>query len=117
MTKTFAKKLVATIGRTVAGVIIAVLGVLSFLAAWNWQIWCPNNDLGLILTLLIYSEAMMLFGYGVYLTATLRIEKVAHRLLKEACKRDLISSSEEEDMEDELRYRKKIREIRKKYLW
>lgn len=121
MKRTKKEKFQASIKRTAVAVLLIVIAVLYLGTAIHWKMWCPKEDAGVLTVVSLYAGGIALLIYGVYLLSPMYIGTFIYILLDEICKKIRVSVREEEELEEERKeeeeHMKKLRDMKKKYLW
>lgn len=119
MKKSFAERLIASSIRTIIAIIIIAIGAWVMNMAMNWKVWCPNNDLGTLVVILMYTGSIMLVFYGIYLISPIYIGTAGCILIEKVIEKTVISEEDEDEDEDEDEedFREKVIRLRRKYLW
>ena len=113
--RSFATRLKASLARTIIAIIIIAVGVWYGRMALNWQSWCPNNAIGVIAVMALYAGATIFIVYGTYLVSPIYIGTFGFLLIEEILAR--ITIDDEDCYDDEEDFRKKLMQLRRRYLW
>lgn len=115
----FKERLKTTIMRTIGGITIILIGIKFFLCAINWQKWTsPNSELGLVLVVLIYVCTVVIILYGGYLVSPIWTEIIVHNWLKWILSQTMLNEPDRKEIvQEEKEFRRKIRDLRREYLW
>ena len=115
----FKERLKTTIMRTIGGITIILIGIKFFLCAINWQKWTsPNSELGLVLVVLIYVCTVVIILYGGYLVSPIWTEIVVHNWLKWILSQTMLNEPDRKEIvQEEKEFRRRIRDLRREYLW
>lgn len=118
--RNFTKRFFASVARTILAIFFIAVGTLCGYLGVNWSRWLPNNDLAVVIVLIMYFEAAFGTLYGIYLISPIYIGIKAHRINNKIINYVIIDFDDEFEKErykDEKEFRKKIKELKKKYLW
>lgn len=99
------KKFLASLVRTFIAIVLIRISILVLMGAVHWYVWIPNNDFGVVFVLLLYTMAIGMLTYGIYLISPIYMGKLFHYIFSEKLGNDLPESAaydeeEEEDSED-----------------
>ena len=121
MKRTKKEKFQASVKRTAVAVLLIIIAVLYLGTAIHWKMWCPKDNWRVLMVLSMYAGGIVLLIYGVYLLSPIYIGTFVYILLDEICKKIRVSIRDEEELEEEKKeeeeHLKKIRDMKKKYLW
>ena len=120
MKRSFSKRFLASIARTIFAIIVIAIGVTCGHIGINWSQWFPNDGIATVIVLLLYFEAFIGVVYGMYLISPIYIGKKVHKVVNKIINYITLNFDEEYERErykDEKEFCKKIKELQEKYLW
>lgn len=119
--RTKKEKFQESMKRTIIAILVIAIGVILLQTGLHWRMWYPKDDWGVLMVLSMYAGGIVLLIYGVYLLSPIYIGTFVYILLDEACRKIRVSIREEEELEEEKKeeekHLKKLRDMKKKYLW
>ena len=118
--KNFTKRFLASVARTILAIFVIAIGTVCGHIGINWSQWFPNDGIATVIVLILYFEAFIGVVYGIYLISPIYIGKKVHGVINKIINHVTININEEFERErykDEKEFRKKIKELQKKYLW
>ena len=100
-------KMLRSVLRTILAVVCLVVGIGAVILGVSWTSWCPENDFGVILLLLLYSMGLVFILYGIYQISPILSTRIMPDVLQKFF--DIPT--------DWIEYQEKIEKLHKRYIW
>ena len=113
MKKDFAEKFIASIIRTVIAIIVIGAGIIVGNIGTHWYEWCPNNEIFIPLIIGIYIFSIFFILYGIYLISPIYIGLAVYVFMQKT----IVCEIEDEDEDVLAEMKKKIKSLRRDFLW
>ena len=119
--RVFSQKLVASIARTIVAIIMIVSGIIIVNKGFHWYEWLPNNEVFIPFLLGLYVLSILWIMHGIYLISPIYIGAALYCFTLyalEELRLNEMTEEEEKEQENEIEEEiRKIRNLRRKYIW